>query len=119
MMRLESGIRHKLSAVKIGQAMKQEGYESVRKNGKRGYRVIELSWEAIEQNKKSLAIFTEEPEPEDNPPETDKDLFCQDLTDKTRTNLKVRGLKLRVRGLKLRVGPLNSLAPSPPRRGSL
>ena len=86
MMRLESGIRHKLSAVKIGQAMKQEGYESVRKNGKRGYRVIELSWEAIEeaieQNKKSLAIFTEEPEPEDNPPETDKDLFCQDLTDK-------------------------------------
>ena len=77
MMRLESGIRHKLSAVKIGQAMKQEGYESVRKNGKRGYRVIELSWEAIEQNKKSLAIFTEEPEPEDNPPETDKDLFCQ------------------------------------------
>ena len=82
MMRLESGIRHKLSAVKIGQAMKQEGYESVRKNGKRGYRVIELSWEAIEQNKKSLAIFTEEPEPEDNPPETEKDLFCQDLTDK-------------------------------------
>ena len=82
MMRLESGIRHKLSAVKIGQAMKQEGYESVRKNGKRGYRVIELSWEAIEQNKKSLAIFTEEPEPEDNPPETDKNLFCQDLTDK-------------------------------------
>lgn len=57
LLRISVGIRHKLSAVKIGIAMRQEGYEAVRQGGKRGYRVVELTGEAIELRKKSMARF--------------------------------------------------------------
>lgn len=57
LLRISVGIRHKLSAVKIGIAMKQEGYEAIRQGGKRGYRVVELTGEAIELRKKAMARY--------------------------------------------------------------
>ena len=60
--RLNTGIHQKLSPVKIGLVMKQIGFPSARVGGKRGYRVIELTGEEIEQRKRSMAVFMTEPE---------------------------------------------------------
>lgn len=57
LMRINGGIRQKLSNVKIGLAMKQEGYEAVRSGGKRGYRVVELTAEEIALRKKAMARY--------------------------------------------------------------
>lgn len=59
--RINTGLHHKLSPVKIGLVMKQTGFPAVRAGGKRGYRVIELSGEEIEFKKKSMALFTTPP----------------------------------------------------------
>ena len=50
--RINAGIRQKLSPVKVGMVMRQEGFEPMRVGGKRGYRVIELTGEQIEQRKR-------------------------------------------------------------------
>ena len=50
--RINAGLRHPLSTVKLGLIMSQEGFPSVRVGGKRGYKVIELSGEQIENRKR-------------------------------------------------------------------
>ena len=60
MMRIGGGIHQKLSAVKIGLAMKQEGYQAIRSGGKRGYLVIELTAEQLELRKKAMARYSHE-----------------------------------------------------------
>ncbi len=57
--RINSGIRQKLSPVKIGMALKQEGFESMRAGGKRGYRMIELNGDEIQANQYALGRYTE------------------------------------------------------------
>ena len=52
--RLNAGLRHTLSATKVGTVMKQEGFQPMRVGGKRGYRVVELSGEQIEFRKRSV-----------------------------------------------------------------
>ena len=52
--RLNAGLRHTLSATKVGTVMKQEGFQPMRVGGKRGYRVVELSGEEIEFRKRSV-----------------------------------------------------------------
>ena len=54
LLRINAGIRQKLSPVKVGMVMRQEGFEPMRVGGKRGYRVIELTAEQIEFKKKSV-----------------------------------------------------------------
>lgn len=56
--RINSGVRQKLSPVKIGMVMKQEGFESMRAGGKRGYRVVELTGDEIQANLYALGRFT-------------------------------------------------------------
>lgn len=48
--RINSGIRQKLSPVKIGMVLKQEGFEPIRTGGKRGYRMVELTGDEIQAN---------------------------------------------------------------------
>ena len=57
LLRINAGIRQKLSPVKVGTVMRQEGFEPMRVGGKRGYRVIELTAEQIEFKKKSVTHF--------------------------------------------------------------
>ena len=57
LLRINAGIRQKLSPVKVGMVMRQEGFEPMRVGGKRGYRVIELTAEQIEFKKKSVTHF--------------------------------------------------------------
>lgn len=57
--RINVGIRQKLSAVKVGVIMKQEGYQAVRSGSKRGYRVVELTGDEIYHNQCAMARFTE------------------------------------------------------------
>ena len=52
LMRINAGLRHTLSPVKLGIIMAQEGFQAIRVRGKRGYRVIELTGEQIEQRKR-------------------------------------------------------------------
>lgn len=52
--RINFGIRQKLSPVKIGLVMKQEGFESLRYGGKRGYRVVELNGDEIYRNQQTM-----------------------------------------------------------------
>ena len=56
--RINAGLRHPLSAVKLGTIMSQEGFPSVRVGGKRGYKVIELSGEQIENRKRWVTHWT-------------------------------------------------------------
>jgi len=56
--RINAGLKQKLSPVKIGIIMRQEGFEPIRSGGKRGYRVIELSGEAIYGRRIAMARFT-------------------------------------------------------------
>ena len=52
--RINAGIRQKLSPVKIGIVMKQEGFEPLRYGGKRGYRVVELNGDDIYRNQRTM-----------------------------------------------------------------
>lgn len=52
--RINAGIRQKLSPVKIGIVMKQEGFEPLRYGGKRGYRVVELNGDDIYRNQRAM-----------------------------------------------------------------
>ncbi len=61
--RINAGVRQKLSPVKIGMVLKQEGFESVRAGGKRGYRVVELTGEEIQANLYAMGRYTETPRP--------------------------------------------------------
>ena len=56
--RINAGLKQKLSPSKIGIIMRQEGFEPIRSGGKRGYRVIELSEEAIYRKRMALARFS-------------------------------------------------------------
>ncbi len=56
--RINAGIRHTLSATKIGTVMRQEGFQAMRVGGKRGYRVIELSGDEIDFRKRSVTHWT-------------------------------------------------------------
>ena len=60
--RINSGIRQKLSPVKIGMVLKQEGFESMRSGGKRGYRMVELTGDEIQANLYAMGRYTEKPE---------------------------------------------------------
>lgn len=60
--RLNAGVRQKLSPVKIGMALREAGFESMRASGKRGYRVIELTAEAIQENLYAMGRYTETPQ---------------------------------------------------------
>ena len=53
--RINAGLRHGLSPVKIGMVMSQEGFQHVRIGGKRGYRVVELTGDEIYRNQQALA----------------------------------------------------------------
>lgn len=55
--RIGSFVRQKLSPVKIGIIMKQEGYEIIRTKDRRGYRVVELDSERVYHNRTSMAAF--------------------------------------------------------------
>ena len=57
LLRINAGLRQKLSPVKVGMVMRLEGFEPMRVGGKRGYRVIELTCEQIELKKKSVTHF--------------------------------------------------------------
>ena len=57
--RINFGIRQKLSPVKIGMVLKQEGFESMRAGGKRGYRMVELTGDEIQANLYALGRYTE------------------------------------------------------------
>ena len=52
--RINAGIRQKLSPVKRGIVMKQEGFEPLRYGGKRGYRVVELNGDDIYRNQRTM-----------------------------------------------------------------
>ena len=56
--RINAGLKQKLSPSKIGIIMRQEGFGPIRSGGKRGYRVIELSEEAIYRKRMALARFS-------------------------------------------------------------
>lgn len=56
---INMGIRQKLSPVRIGMVMKQEGFEAMRAGGKRGYRVIELTGDEIQANLYAMGRYTE------------------------------------------------------------
>ena len=53
--RINAGLRHKLSTVKINTVMQQEGFETLRVGNKRGYRVVELTGDEIYRNQQALA----------------------------------------------------------------
>ena len=55
--RINAGLRHGLSPVKIGMVMSQEGFQQVRVGGKRGYRVIELTGDEIYRNQQAMGRF--------------------------------------------------------------
>ena len=57
--RINAGVRQKLSPVKIGMVLKQEGFESMRAGGKRGYRMVELTGDEIQANLYALGRYTE------------------------------------------------------------
>lgn len=59
---INAGIRQKLSPVKIGMVLKQEGFESMRAGGKRGYRVVELTGDEIQANLYALGRYTQKNE---------------------------------------------------------
>lgn len=59
--RINVGIRQTLSPTRIGIAMKQAGFKSVRHKGQRGYRVVELTGEEIQNNQYASGRYTEEP----------------------------------------------------------
>ncbi len=52
--RINAGLRQKLSPVKIGLIMRQEGFEPLRYGGKRGYRVVELNGDQIYSNQRAM-----------------------------------------------------------------
>lgn len=66
--RINSGIRQKLSPVKIGMVLKQEGFESMRAGNKQGYRMVELTvmrykltstlWEDIRKSLRVRSLTT-------------------------------------------------------------
>ena len=56
--RINVGLRHGLSPVKIGMVMSQEGFQQVRAGGKRGYRVVELTSDEIYRNQQAMGRFT-------------------------------------------------------------
>ena len=55
--RINAGLRHKLSPVKIGMVMTQEGFQQIRVSGKRGYRVVELTGDEIYRNQQAIGRF--------------------------------------------------------------
>ena len=55
--RINAGLRHKLSPVKIGMVMTQEGFQQIRVSGKRGYRVVELTGDEIYRNQQAMGRF--------------------------------------------------------------
>ncbi len=57
LMRINAGLKHKLSAVKIGIIMRQLGFTPIREGGKRGYKVVELTAEQIEIRRRALARY--------------------------------------------------------------
>lgn len=52
------GLREPLSPTRVGLVMKKLGYESVRHNGSRGYRVVELTGDEIYNQRKLIARET-------------------------------------------------------------
>lgn len=52
------GMREPLSSTRVGLVMKKLGYESVRHNGSRGYRVVELTGDEIYNQRKLIARET-------------------------------------------------------------
>lgn len=56
---INMGLRHSLSATRLGMAMKQIGYEAVRYKGYRGYRVVELKGEEIANSQYLMGRATE------------------------------------------------------------
>lgn len=52
------GIRQPLSSTRLGMVMKQEGYEPVRFEGHRGYRVIQLKTDEIYLKQRAMARYT-------------------------------------------------------------
>lgn len=58
-------IRQPLSPIKVGILMKQLGFESIRYNGQRGYRVYEYTGEEIDRNRRAAAYYTQKPETKD------------------------------------------------------
>ena len=52
--RINATLRQKLSPVKVGIIMKQEGFEPLRYGGKRGYRVVELTGDEIYRNQQTM-----------------------------------------------------------------
>ncbi len=57
MHRISGWVRHLLDPTKIGVAMKKAGFKQTFSAGKRGYRVIELSGDRIQENARALAHF--------------------------------------------------------------
>ena len=55
---ISSGIHHPFNPTRLGQVMKQEGYECIRSGGCRGYRVVELKNDEIYRNQCALAHYT-------------------------------------------------------------
>lgn len=58
--RINGGIRQILSPTRIGLAMKQAGFELMRTNTQRGYRVVELKGEEIYRSQCAIAHYIEQ-----------------------------------------------------------
>lgn len=59
---INAGIRQTLSPTRLGQVMKQEGYEAIRSGGRRGYRVIKLTGDDVYRNQCAMGRFTASPD---------------------------------------------------------
>ena len=65
-----SGALHMLlKPERLSVVMKQLGYRPLKTGGKRGYLVIELNAESVNENKHAMARYVQPPEPEPEPEE--------------------------------------------------
>ena len=60
--RISGGIRQLMSPAKVNQLMKKLGFEAVRSGNKRGYLVVELTLDQVNQNRSALGHYLREAE---------------------------------------------------------
>lgn len=70
--RISGGIRQLMSPTKVNQLMKKLGFEVVRSGNKRGYLVVELTLDQVNQNRSALGHYLREAD-QDKAPRS----FCQ------------------------------------------
>lgn len=68
-----------MSPAKVNQLMKKLGFEAVRAGNKRGYLVVELTLDQVNQNRSALGHYLRKRKPDTPQEDQDKALrnFCQ------------------------------------------